>query len=88
MNHIQRRHSFLNEFIEPRLGPPDLELVAEGANVVVAWELGRTDFRLESTSELGGEWLPVGEGNGVRQDSSTSYTISPNRMKEFFRLAK
>lgn len=88
MNHIQRRHDYLNQFIRPRLVPPHLDLVSNGGNVVLSWERGRTDVRLESSSELAGEWLPVLEGNGIRQDSPTSYTVTPSKMSEFFRLRK
>ena len=88
MNHIQRRHDYLNQFIEPRLGPPHLELATEGENVVVSWTAGRTDFHLESASELNGDWLPVQESSEIRQDSATSFTISPNQVMEFYRLTK
>ena len=88
MNHIQRRHDFLNQFIEPRLGPPQLEFATKGENIVVFWPVGRTDFHLESTSALGGNWLRVQESAEIRQESATFYMISPNKEMDFFRLTK
>lgn len=88
MGRIQQRHDYLNQFIAPRLSPPKLAIMSGAPNIIVSWDQGRTDFRLESTTDLGGNWSPISEGQGIRQDSPTSYTVSPDQMKAFFRLVK
>ena len=88
MSHIQRLHDYLNEFIEPRLSSPALELSMDGGNIVVQWADGRTDFRLEAATSLSGPWQPVMEGQNVRQDTPTSFTILPNQAQSFFRLTR
>ena len=88
MGHIQQRHDYLNGFIEPRLSAPVLELLSDGGNVVVQWPEGRTDFTLESATDLSGPWQPVTEGQNVRQDAPTAFTIVPDQMQLFFRLTR
>ncbi len=88
MNHIQRRHDYLNGFIEPRLSPPSLALSFDRGNIVIHWAEGRTDVTLEAALDLSGPWQPVVEGQSVRQDSPTSYTILPNQRQAFFRLTR
>jgi hypothetical protein len=88
MTHIQRRHDYLNGFIEPRLTPPSLALSLDGGNIVLQWAEGRTDFTLEAAANLSGPWQPVSEGQDVRQDTPTSFTVLPNQAQSFFRLSR
>ena len=88
MSHIQRRHDYLNGFIEPRLTPPSLTLSVDDGTIVLQWAEGRTDFTLEAAASLAGPWLPVSEGQNVRQDTSTSFTVLPNQAQSFFRLSR
>ncbi|MDB4651621.1 lamin tail domain-containing protein [Verrucomicrobia bacterium] len=88
MNHIQRRHDYLNSFIEPRLSPPLLALSLDAGNIVLQWSEGRTDFNLEAAASLFGPWRSVSEGQNVRQDTPTSYTVLPNQAQSFFRLSR
>jgi hypothetical protein len=88
MNHLQRRHDYLNAFIEPRLGAPSLDVDFAGANLILEWEEGRTDYDLEFSTTLSGPWKPMAEGRSIRKLTDTSYMLLPVEAKAFFRLSR
>lgn len=82
LRHIERRHDYLNAFIEPRLAPPRLRLTQNDRGIVLSWNAHRNDFQLESTSNLSGDWMPV-MTNENRFEIEIESAEMPSR---FFRL--
>ena len=75
MNHIQQRHDYLNQFIEPRLAPPALSLEKDSSTIRVGWTKGRSDYFLEFSESIQGpgyEWFQT--LNGFRRAHLLSFS--------------
>ena len=88
MNHIQRRHDYLNDFIEPGLAPPAIHLERTPSAVEISWDSGRVDYRLESSPNPNGPWSDLQINPQQVQPTPTSFRILPKQHQLFFRLTK
>jgi len=86
MNHIQQRHDYLNQFIEPRLGPPALSLEKDSSTIRVGWTEGRSDYFLEFSESIQGPWIRMVPDSQWIQESPTSFRFRPGLNQAFFRL--
>ncbi|MCS1410329.1 MAG: Inner spore coat protein H [Verrucomicrobia subdivision 3 bacterium] len=83
MRHIRRRHDYLNRFIEPRLQAPSLSLrKTKDGIIVLEWPSNRTDYALESATEIDGHWIRVAVEPGNR------FVVPRNQTTGFFRLIR
>ena len=81
---IDRRHDFLNCFIESSCPPPLLALRLEEGQIILEWPSDRTDYMLETAAAIEGDeahWRQVPAPNN-------RYIAPPNQPSAYFRLAR
>ena len=58
VRHITRRHDYLNNFIEPRLKSPEIQITQSQRGISLTWPSHRSDYGLEQAANPAGPWIP------------------------------
>jgi hypothetical protein len=88
MDHVQRRHDYLNQMLQVPDGAPHLTVrPLAGETVALSWSFEHFGWRLESASRLDGVWAPVTEPV-VSRVTGHVVQLRVLGQRQFYRLAR